>query len=464
MSVIAFIVGMSLVTAIGWFFLNLLQGKTNILQKTEQLALSCLLGSSLSMFIVFAGHVFAGIPLTLPGFAGLLVGTLVIVGTLSFFLKNERMPAEVVPSHPWSKAATITLLAAVAWVSLRLLVFAFLPLVTPPFFDDTTDNWNLRGKLFFYDHAITLSTPWNPETRGVGSYPPAVPLIKTWLATLHGEWDEGLVNSVHTLWFIALLGLLYCTLRRRMSWQWALGATTALASLPVEMIQGTNAYADIFLSAHYFAFVAMAVLALASTKTETTRSALRVAAMALALMIFVKNEGWALYFPAGLAVSALTLLHFRAQKRFSNTQLMMWAGIGALCVLAVAAPWIGFKLANGLTFGNAKSIDTNFAWQPNVLQAILVNTFFEGNWNILFAIFIGALVLEWRKLVTSPFSVLVLAFILPYGAQTFAFLFTGLSAEALFQTGTARGLIHLMPVIVTLTAMLLWEKRKNVSA
>ena len=41
--------------------------------------------------------------------------------------------------------------------------------------------------------------------------------------------------------------------------------------------------------------------------------------------------------------------------------------------------------------------------------------------------------------------------------QLFAYLFTGLSQEALFQTGYARGLIHLMPVIVTVTTVLLYD-------
>jgi len=43
------------------------------------------------------------------------------------------------------------------------------------------------------------------------------------------------------------------------------------------------------------------------------------------------------------------------------------------------------------------------------------------------------------------------------GSQVFIFLFTPLSTEALRQTGSARGLVQLVPIVVTLTVLLLRE-------
>jgi hypothetical protein len=91
-----------------------------------------------------------------------------------------------------------------------------------------------------------------------------------------------------------------------------------------------------------------------------------------------------------------------------------------------------------------------------------VNTFFEGNWNLLFPLLLLLVALARKRLFSStlaPLSFFVLAAI---ALQAGLFLFTSLSVEALKQTGLARGFVQLAPLVTMLTVLLLREEMKKV--
>ncbi len=465
MILFAFIVGLAIPALVGWLVIDLLEGKTPVLDRIEKWTLGYVFGVTLSMFCAFFGNVLLGIPFTVMGFLMVYGALLIAFGVPWWIAKNGRSSATPLrhsahesPSRP----VTVALIVGTVWVGLRMILLTLTTLMTPPFFDDTMDNWNLRGKIFYYGKTFTLEFPWN-ATPGVSSYPPTVPLMKTWLSTLAGGWSEGLVNSIHVVWFIALLILVFCMLRRSLPIAWAALGTLILASLPLEMIQGVNAYADVFLSVHLFAAVGLMVQGLrcdggtGKGVSRNTPTQLRLAGLAIALVPFTKNEGWALYFPVLLLLFVGTLTWCWQRRAVTQRELLRTAAISAVMILAICVPWIGFKFVHGLAFGNAKGIDWHLTWQTGVLQAIGVNTFLEGNWGLLFPLFFGLLIARWRTALRSSLLVLTLLFLIPYLTQLFAYLFTGLAQEALFQTGYARGLIHLMPVIVTLTVILLHD-------
>ncbi len=477
MIVIAFLVGIALPTLIGWLLLDLVEGRTRLLGQAEKWVMGGVLGMTVSMFVSFFANVMLGIPFTLTGFL-MIFGILLLGLSIPWFLwKRESANAVLreTPAHSLSRPLQIVLIVTGGWVALRVIALAIFTLLTPPFFDDSMDNWNLRGKLFFFQKTFSLAFPWDPVP-GVSSYPPSLPLAKTWLSTIAGGWHEGLVNSLHPLWFIALVFLVYCALRRMVAMPWAALGAILFASLPLELIHGTNAYADVFLSAHLFIGVMLMFYALRSRAEISALSHLRLAALAIALVPFTKNEGWALYFPVLLLLYGGTLLwiwkgagacgepsrtipsaNAGSPSSGSGARFpIFWAALFAAAMFALfVAPWIGFKVLNNLAFGNAKGIDWNLQWQQGVVTAVTVNTFFEGNWGLLFPLFFGLLAFQWRAAFKTPLLLLSAFFLIPYVGQLFAYLTTGLSQEALFQTGYARGLIHLMPVVVCLTMLLL---------
>jgi hypothetical protein len=297
MFVIWLLPGLALPALIGWLVLDLLEGKTRVLHDGEKFALSLALGMTFAMLVMFFAERTVGVPFTIEGFIGVFSVLLIALAIPWFLRKGKReSPHSLAHAHPVKSWVTVWLLAGSAWVAVRVIIFGLVTLVTPSYFDDTMDNWNMRAKLFFYNHHFTIAYPWDPNP-GVSSYPPTVPLAKTWLSALNGAWNEGLVNSLHVVWFVALLALLYYTLRRMLPWTWSLLGTVTLASLPLELIQGTSAYADVFLSLHIFAAVSLLFSALRAEDRQQVQTWLRLAAFAIALLPFTKNEGWGLYFP-----------------------------------------------------------------------------------------------------------------------------------------------------------------------
>lgn len=448
--------GVAFPTLLGWLLVSVLEGGHPVLRPMERAVFGFVFGLAVVMFCAFLANVVAGLPFTVASFL-VIHGVLMIAFGIPWWRRPRSVAAVTLPREAHTpKIFTIAVWTLAAWVLLRLVTQAGITMTTPTFFDDAMDNWNLRGKVYYFDQHFTLSFPWDANP-GITSYPPTVPLAKTWLSTLAGDWHEGLVNLMHVVWFCALLALLYLILRRLLTRTWALLGATVLGSLPLMLIQGMSPYGDVFMSLYLFAAVAPLYMALRSSNGDEARSWLRIAAFSIALLPFTKNEGWALYVPVLMILTLGTLWVIAKKNIISRPALLKTVLLGALFFACIAGPWIGYKMANGLAFGNAKGIDWNLQWQPGAWLAILVNTFFEGNWNLLFVLFFGLLITRWRAAFRSQLLLLSACFLIPYCTQLFAYLTTGLSQEAIRQTGYARGLVHLMPIIVMLTILLIHD-------
>jgi hypothetical protein len=281
-------------------------------------------------------------------------------------------------------------------------------------------------------------------------------MLKTWLADLQGTWNEGTVNGVHILWYAALLLLTYCTLRRSLSRFWSLLGIYGLISLPLLLVHGTNAYADLFMAVHSFIAVILLYHAYRSSCAATSLTFLRLAALATAVIPFTKNEGLLLYLPSLAVLTAFILWRQRRSGLLTMRQVIVaccWF-IGLLAIVAI--PWITYKELNGLTFGNGKTLSSfQFVWQPDAILAIAVNTLLEANWLFFFPLFGCLLLLRPQKAFRSPLVIFTVFFLLCYAGQLALYLFTGLGAEAVRQTGYARGIIQILPAAIVVAVMLL---------
>lgn len=460
MNAIAFLIGIALPAFNGWLVLRLLEGRTRVLFAIERIVLGCVLGLTLMMLLTFTAHSTTAMPINRFGFFAVHVACTVLFGALNMFFLKQLPPSPApLPSAPLPRFVKIIFLLLGLWTLVKISATAvtFL-LLTPTYLDDTLDNWNLRGKVYFVDQALTLVMPAeDPLTSpmGVSSYPPPVPLAKAWLASIAGEWSDALVNSIHIVWYLAAAALVFFALRRKTSLGWALTGTYVLTSIPLYLMHGTNPYGDAFVSVHVL-IAATTLFYAVTADNETERlSFFRIAALASALLSFTKNEGLLVYLPPLLLILCIALFLFWKRQTMSHKhifEVLLWfAGL----LVALGLPWLMFKWSNGLTFGNAKPFTSlGFAWQPLVLFSITVNTLFEGNWVFLFPLLIALLILRFRN-AFKEYIVLTAFFLIVYIGQAMLFLFTSLSHEALKQTGYARGIIHLTPVIVLLTTLLL---------
>ncbi len=446
----------------GWLLLRLIEGRTPVLFRSERWAYGCMLGLTGMMFLSFVANTSLGIPLSLAGFGGVQAATLMVLGLL-WNARIRPLPAvqptlQRSPLRGWQRWLVVVL---GAWTLVKILGGTFMLTATPIFLDDAIDNWNFRGKVYYVDHTFTLDV-LSPEGHStmftLNSYPPPVPLAKTWLATIRGEWDEGLINSIHIVWFFGALLMVFFALRRRMSLFLALVGTYALASLPLFLVHGTNPYADLFLAVHLLAAVVPLGLSLDETDTARITSFIRLSGLAAGLLLFTKNEALLLYLPDLLLCLAFAVwLHVRAGRlteRDVVEALVPW--FASLLLIGIA--WFGFKVLNGMPFGNAKSVESFvISWQPLVASAIAVNTFFEGNWLLLFPALILLLLWQFRAAVSSRNIVFVGFFVIALAVQYLLFQFTSLSNEALYQTGLARGILQVVPVGVVVGMLMLKE-------
>lgn len=462
---IAYLIGIGLPTLNGWLLLGLLQKNTNVLSRIEHLLSGAVIGITLSMFIVFCAHVSLHLPLSRNGFLLIHAFMFIILAPIAYKYYSPLSSYNRAESETGSlpKYLRYILYTLVTWVILKAVfagtVFLFL---TPTYLDDTLDNWNLRGKMYFEDQAISLSLPGeDPEQSRltISSYPPAVPLIKAWLASLAGAWSDPVANGIHLFYYFAALILLACTVRRFVGKGWDLLAIYILGSLPLYLMHGTNTYADAFLSAHVLLAIAFPLRAFAEKDPARRMALLRIGAIAAALLPFTKNEGLLIYLPPLLLIGGICLgIAVRTQRMTTRDVLLTIAWYGGMLMLLVL-PWLLFKWSNGLTFGNAKSFTSlAFGWQSGVVIAMVVNSFFEGNWLFLFPVLIGLLL--WRRRAAfftwSPLTAYVLIIVT---GQMMIFLFTGLAIEARMQTGLARAGVQLMPCFVLLTTLLLADAK-----
>ena len=460
MIALAVLIGFTLPTLNGWLLLSLLQGKERVLFSMEQIVMGFIVGMPMMMWLVFLTHWATALPLDLVLFLGIQLLFLLIVGSVWMVRRTILGPVPRPPSSPpLSRSATWIFSILGVWIAARTLIIAITFLVlTPTFLDDALDNWNLRAKVMFADRAFTLVMPAeDPATsvQGISSYPPTVHLSKTWLALLAGEWNEGLINSIHVVWYLSALALLFFVLRRRTTLFWSLLGTYGLGSIPLYLMHGTNPYADVFMSVAVFAAASQLFLGVDAQKSGVRAAHLRIGALAAALLPFIKNEGMLLYLPPLLLILLLSLLFLFFAKRMTprkGRNILLWY---AGCIIVFVLPWLLFKWTHGMSFGNAKPVGSlGFGWQKDVLLAVFINTFFEGNWLLLFPLFFSLLLWQWRMAFRSLLP-LTAFFLILYLGQGVLYLFTGLSVEAVRQTGYARGLIQLIPVILLLTTLLL---------
>ncbi len=451
--------GLLLPTLSGWLLLRLLEGNSPVLFRLERWVAGGVLGLTGTMFVTFLCTLL-GLPLTRLGFLfPQILLTAVLLGLFLWRRPSHPTPSPLHPTPSSSFPLWALLLTGLLglWTLAKLVVGALLLTATPPYFDDVFKNWNLRGKVFFLTEKLTLSfDPASTAADGVSSYPPTVPMTKAWLAVLAGQWHEGLINSIHLLWYLAVLFLLYAALRRSVSLPWALLGAYLFASLPLPLLHGITAYADIFLSVHLLLAVSFLFHAFSSGNPTARASFLRLGALATALLVFTKNEALLLHLPLLIILLLLGLVSLRRKGALTLPDLrraLFWYGG---CLAAVLLPWLLFKWTHGLTFGNAKGvIGLAIGWQPGVLRTVWINTFFEGSWLFFPVMFLTLLLLRWRQAFSPPLAVVSLFCVASYCLQLSLYLFTSLSTEALRQTGYGRGLVQIAPLAVLLALLLL---------
>ncbi len=223
MDLIVFIIGVGIPIVIGWLALLLLERHEPVLAPGERWFWAMTLGPTLLMLIVFVCHIVGVTKLNLVGFLVPAVGSLLVLGMLcmrSGTLAVRSFSPPLAVSRRLSRLTIVAIALLTLWTVVKVFAGAYELVTVPTYWDDSFNNWNMRGKIFFEHQRIELTIPIGNGTiqteGGVSSYPVALPMLKTWVSVLRGQWHEPIVNGLHLLWIVGLSGCFYFALRRRL--------------------------------------------------------------------------------------------------------------------------------------------------------------------------------------------------------------------------------------------------------
>ncbi len=449
----------------GMLLLSFLERRKHVLSHLERLCTGFFLGLPFSSFLFFFAFL-AGVPLTFFGFLVLhllLIAALLLLAwkwvpkrSLWKLLFPQDAPScsfgfSGVPQ--WIQVVCIFLLL---WVLFKIAIGAYDLFAFPPYFNDIYANWNMRAKAFFTSQSLLLDLPRSHRFffgGRVPSYPLTVYFTKVWLAMVSGGWNEAAVNSVHLLWFLALIGMFAAALSRLTSAVFATLGVFVLVSLPLFFLHGVNAYADVLMSASLFLPLLFWYRWMLEEDETGQHVWLLLQSVSSALMLFVKSEALLLFLPPLTLLLALSSLWKTRSLRISIRTMGVFLGIVSLVLL----PWALFKVIVGLEFGNAQSVGQFvLSPHPDVPLAVLNELFYTGSFLLFSPVFLLFLALSWRYWSHHAVGFLLLFLGIVLLGQFGIYYLTPLAAEAIRHTGYGRGIVQLLPSL-TFIAMLLLQ-------
>ncbi len=454
MNAAAFLFGLAIPAVPAWLLIVIVEGKQPVLHRVERWCWALLFGSPLFMLPLLLLSWSGMHAMTPAGFALAFCLLTLPLGLLAWkrsALAPRNRPPALHPAGGMRKGAMIVLCIAMVWTSLKVGTGLIGLVSVPGYWDDTFNNWNLRGKAMYVtgEYDILGSSPELSviSAQGIGSYPPTVSMTKAWLSVLRGRWSEGLVNAVHGAWFLLGLAAFFFLARRALPLSWSLAGLYLLVSLPLFLIHGVNPYSDVLVAAFVLAACGGTWMAARTTEEQDALTWARLTALSTGLMILIKNEALLIHAPPLLLLLGMAL-HRRGRSIGTIASILAITACAAL-------PWLVFKWTHGLTFGNAKRLaDLAIGFRPDAVTAIRLFLFHEGNFLIL-PLALPVLLLSNRgKALRSSETVLAFFLLCAIGLQMAAYLFTPLAHEAIFQTGIGRGFVQMAPVAVLLLLLL----------
>jgi len=390
-----------------------------------------------------------------------LVVVAAIAAALAFW--RRRAPVTTVVAKPRVERWKIILLAA-GFLSVIYRGYLALReiLLRPTFPWDAWDAWAVKSKTWFLlGHYVPfVSAAHWIDAAGTGdytgpawSYPAALAWVQIWFASAAGAWIEPLVNLP---WLALWIGLL---LAHYGQWR-ALGFSTlraaafayVLASLPLLTVHVALAgYADLWI-ATLFGF---AVLAWMRWLLQRDVNQLALAVACVLVMPWLKLEG-AVWMLMSIAVALACEMPRRARH----------VVMGALAIVAAIVATVGhIKLplfGLGWVSIGWHSIEVpvigtlSIAFHAKALGGAFSSLFLQPSWHLLWWLVPLVIAWRWREFrVSRALRCLGALLVVSFAFLAFLFLFTDAAQWAESYTAINRLVMHLVPPVITLLALLL---------
>ena len=327
----------------------------------------------------------------------------------------------------------------------------------PTYEFDAWNNWNLRAKVIYVEQEIPLdkSDPFYLGG-GIKSYPLNDGLWKVWIANMIGKWDENLAGLGSVVFYVVLLGIFYFSLPRNFSRVFKFLCTYLLASLPFLYFHSWIPYADLefavylFLTVVAFSKFLSPHLSSPTGGEESKEGAsvwLPLSAIALALTIWTKNEGFVVVLPMLLPLTTVLVITKTVALR---NYLKYW-----LIALVIVSPWLFFRFINELEFLSGDSGSFNFVYNSQFVNEAWHSIFLRSHFNFLWILVFSLIIFKFKKIwqdMPMRFSMITLASLFLFYNSIIIFTDKALDLSALVRVN-----LHIAPIGLFLMVLILAE-------
>jgi len=424
---------------IGWIFISAID-KSRILLFLEKCALSYIIGFGILSLEMFLLGIFK---ISLITF-NILIFSLVIALVPSYLsIKNKSLITRLGWKFGASRLSLIEIALLILIVFKVFYAFA-ITMIKPVINVDAFASWSLKAKVFFIEQSLMLDKS-SKYFLGFGhmSYPLNLSLIETWIFNVLGYWNDQLVKVIFPLFFISLLLILYCALNRVCSRTFSLLGVYLICSLPMLLYHATSEYMDLPLSACFSASIFLIFYYFGSGEAPL----LYISAILAGICTWTKTEGT----PLIMVNIIILLIFFISQKQMNKrvTEIVNYL----LIILVFKLPWSIFNIIYSIPKEPDKVLEIgktfeNLGRVPVIAGIVFDKYFMNGNWNIVWFIFIVLLILSfynYKKLLLSyPLAVIFLSL----GALLALYYFTGSYIYLIQGTTLNRNTLLVMPILI----------------
>lgn len=441
----------------GWSVLSVIFYKKELLYLPEKIALSYCLGLGLITLEMTALSVFK-IPFSVSSIIILWIPVIIAGLAIDF----ESAMSRTTSKTPSKKDGKFSLLEKffVFGIGFEIFHAFFRALIKPLEAYDAIAIYALKAKAFYMSASIPadfFKVLGDPVTHP--EYPLLLPLAESSIYTFLRSFNDLLVKVIFPLYYVAALVIFYFIVRRRLARRGVLFFTFLLATIPQFSEYGTNGYADLVLACYYSASFYYFFLWMREKESRF----LVLSALMSVLCVWTKTEG--------LMLTAVNIV-LAAVYISKDGRSAMRQGIGYIVsVLAIVSAFLYMKKVWGLEvhgdiikFGPhelAKSA-ANMLKIPQVLYAYQIQFFGPKKWNLIWVIFILALVFNFKAVFTKNIRMVTLAILLIFLGYTSVYLVTSRDIVWMLSKTTSRFFIHFLPLILLWLAILFKEKKYEI--
>lgn len=450
--------GIAFVTFLGWNVLSLMPRRKDGLYLPEALAISYGLGLglvSLEMFIFyFLGMKFDLVLIFAPWF-------ILIALNLSARRSYRGRMVSKMPAEKKRSGGLENIIAL--GIAIEVFYAFFRALIKPIESYDAIAIYAIKSKIFYlagsipreYFSSLANLFP-HPD------YPLNIPLVETFVYLLLGQLNDQLVKVIFPLYYIGILALIYCAIRRFAPRLYALIFTFILATIPQFSAYAANAYLDLVLSFYYFA---SALLLLRWLLDRDDITSLIISAFMAALAAWTKNEGLMYCFINVFLMGVFLFIGKKPVRKRDVAATLGYVGI----LLVINLPWLWIKTTAHITNSDVDIINMNplnlikqtYKIVP-ILYEFQKEFFNPKKWLIIWPAALAVFFLNYKKAfmgIARRFT--ASSVVLAVSGYVSFYLISCLDIHFFAGKTWSRFLIHFLPLVVYWTALVVCEDGKH---